>query len=97
MSPSEITAQTQAQDEAVLEPVDGGDGEGNRSQVEAKDDAALLVCLYAGCPWSLCRIHTRICADSSRGRWDINRYVLSGIDKRTGIDRAGSASHVYAV
>lgn len=48
MSPSEITAQTQAQDEAVLEPVDGGDGEGNRSQFEAKDDAALLVCLFAG-------------------------------------------------
>lgn len=50
MSPSETTAQTQAQDEAVLEPVDGGDGdgEGNRSQFEAKDDAALLVCLYAG-------------------------------------------------
>lgn len=44
MSPSEIMAQTQAQDEPVLDSVDDeGDGEVDRSQLEAKDDAALLV------------------------------------------------------
>lgn len=37
-------AQTQAQDEPVLDSVDDeGDGEVDRSQLEAKDDAALLV------------------------------------------------------
>lgn len=53
MSPSETTAQAQAQDEDVLEQVDEGEGEENRSQLEAKDDAALLVCLFP-CRTYLC-------------------------------------------
>lgn len=62
MSPSETTAQAQAQDEHVLESepesVNEGDGEENRSQLEAKDDAALLVCLFMqNFPCDLCRTY----------------------------------------